>query len=46
MTRKSWPAVPADPERYERPAGWGRQYLAASVVVLAGAALLLAVLTW
>ncbi len=35
-------AVPADPERYERPRGWGRQYLAAGVVAMAGAALVVA----
>lgn len=35
-------AVPADPERYERPRGWGRQYLAAGAVAMALTALVVA----
>lgn len=41
-SRTSWAAVPADPERYERPRGWGRQLLAAGVVAMALAALVVA----
>lgn len=37
-------AVPADPERYERARGWGRPYLAAGAVAMAGAALVIAYL--
>lgn len=37
-------AVPADPELYERPRGWGRQFVAAGLVAMAGAALVVAYL--